>query len=271
MKKDNNFFRQFIKAIIDVKYYINFNKESVGRAILYLLFMSLLLGTIKSIRPIYDYNYELNKASQELQKNNIDFYLKNGELYISKSPYIFSDEGNFIFIDTTKKASEFDNTSLKAYDTNNKGNVMFIFKDKMIISQQFRENQEIKYSDLGNLEFNKSSAISLINALKWVSIFIVLFLIVGMFLGHMFSGLIVGVFALLISAFMKVKLKFSNTYKLSIYALTLPTIVDVIRSSLALSVPHFYKIYILGATIYMIFVIKIIKDHNEAVEDFREF
>lgn len=271
MKKNDNFFRQFIKAITDVKYYIKFNKESVGKAILYLFFMSLLLGSLESIRPVYDYTYQLNRASQELQKDNTDFYLKNGELYISKSPYTFNDQGSFIFIDTTKKASEFDSASLKAYGINNSGSLILVFKDKMIVNQQYGESQEIKYSDLGNIEFNKSDAISFIGALKWISIFIVLFLIIGMFLGHMFSALIVGVFALLISGFMKAKLQFSNAYKLSIYALTLPTIVDLIRGSLALSVPHFYKIYILGATIYMVFVIRIIKDYNETSEDFREF
>ncbi|WP_160676687.1 DUF1189 domain-containing protein [Clostridium sp. C8-1-8] len=262
MTKKDRFFKKFIKSIVDVKYYVNFNKETLGRAFMYLFLMSLLLGTLNSIKPMYSGITGVGKAVKELDKNSVDFKLENGVLNVSNSPFTYEDGDTYIIVDTTKNASEFDKSSIKS----NEKSTMYIFKDKIIIEQDFKDTQEIKYSDLGNVTFTKAD---LIHLMGWVKIFVAIIIplwIIGMFIGHMFSALIVAVIGLLINIFIKAKVDFENLYKLAIYSLTLPTIVDILRGAFGLNVPHFYKIYILITLIYLGLALKAIKDDNNRME-----
>ncbi|GFZ34315.1 hypothetical protein CSC2_48410 [Clostridium zeae] len=262
MQKRDNFFKKFLKAIVDVKYYINFNRETLGRAFLYLLIMSILLGGINSIKTVYTATKAISSAVSELNNNNVDFRLENGVMNISSSPFTYKDKDTLIVVDTTKNASEFNMATIK----DKSPNTMYVFKDKFIINQENGQNQDVKYSDLGALTVTKEGVINLIDKLKWLSFLLVPFFMIGMFLGHMFSALVVAVIGILINIFIKAKVEFGNLYKLAIYALTLPTVVDIVRGAFSLQVPHFYKIYILGALIYLGVVLKTIKDDNNNME-----
>ncbi len=257
MEKKMGFFKKFINSITNMRSYIQFNKETLGRAFLYLLLISLIFGPLKSIRPIYDFNKGIGEIKNEINNKDIDFYFKNGEFSYSKSPYILEKDDFYFYIDTTITADKFDQSKL---NSNNKSNSIYIFKDKAIINQQVNNKEEIQFKDLQGAEFNKDSVVSLINALRYIGIFIVLFLIIGVFLGHMFTALIVALLSLIINGIMKSKLEFGNLYKLAIYASTLPTIIDTIIGFTGVIIPNFYTIYLLGTLIIMGVAIKYIKD-----------
>ncbi|MBK1813431.1 DUF1189 domain-containing protein [Clostridium sp. YIM B02505] len=262
MQKKDNFFKKFLKAIVDVKYYINFNRETLGRAFLYLLIMSILLGGINSIKTVYSVTKAISSAVSELNNNDIDFRLEDGVMNISSSPFTYKDNDTLIIVDTTKNASEFDKSIIK----DKSPNMMYVFKDKFIMNQQNGQNQDVKYSDFGAITVTKEGVINFIGTLKWLSILLVPLFMIGMFIGHMFSALVVAVIGILINIVIKAKVEFGNLYKLAIYALTLPTVIDIVRGAFSLQVPHFYKIYILVALIYIGIVLKTIKNDEINME-----
>ena len=258
------FLKKFINSIINMRAYIEFNKETLGRAFLYLLLLSLIFGPLKSIRPIYNFNTGINTVKSQMESNDIDFYMKNGEFNYSKSPYILEKDDYYFYIDTTITADKFDQSKL---NSNNKVNSIYIFKDRAIIDQQLNDKEEIQFKDLEGAEFTKDNVIALMNSLRYISIFIVLFLILKVFLGHMLTALIVAVLSLIISEIMKSRLEFGNLYKLAIYASTLPTIIDTFIGFTGATIPNFYKIYLLGTLIIMGVAIKYIKDdENQQVQ-----
>lgn len=257
MDKKVGFFKKFISSITNMRVYSDFNKDTLGKAFLYLVLISLIFGPLKSIRPIYDFSTGINTIKKQLNDDDIDFYMKDGEFSYSKSPYILEKDDYYFYIDTTVTADKFDQSKL---NVNNKSNSIYIFKDKAIIDQELNNKEEIQFKDLQGAEFTKDNVIKLINSLKYIGIFIVLFLIIGVFVGHMFTALIVAVLSLIINAIMKGRLEFGNLYKLAIYASTLPTIVDTIIGFTGVTIPNFYKIYLLGNLIIMAVAIKYIKD-----------
>ena len=182
-------------------------------------------------------------------------------LSLSNSPYYIHESGTLIYINSNITKSEFNKEVLEKENLKEESTTILMFKDGAIINQATGRSQEIKYSDL-NLDVNKDSVVSLLNGIKWVGVLIALVFIIGMFLGHMFSALIVAVLSVLVGAVMKVKLEFGQLYKLSIYALTLPTILAVVNTFAGSVVPKFYYIYILCAVVYMGFAMKAIKDNN---------
>lgn len=251
------FFKKFINSIINMRAYIEFNKDTLGRAFLYLLLISLVFGPLKSIRPLYDFTTGMNTIKNQLKGDDIDFYMKDGEFSYSKSPYILEKDDYYFYIDTTITADKFYQSKL---NSNNKSNSIYVFKDKAIIDQELNNKEEIQFKDLQGAEFTKENVISLINGLRYIGILIVLFLIIGVFLGHMITALIVALLSLIINAIMKSRLEFGNLYKLAIYASTLPTIIDTLIGLTGVTIPNLYKIYLLGTLIIMGVAIKYIKD-----------
>lgn len=262
-------FKSFVKSIYDVKFYIELNKKKLGRAFLYLFIISIIFGGIRSIYSVYGFNQAINTGIEKLQDSKVDFYLSNGELNLSNSPFYIHENGNLIYINTNITESEFTNEMLEKENLKKENSTILLFKDKAVITQVTGNNQVIAYSEL-NLNFDKNSVISLLNSLKWFGIVIVVFSIIFMFLGHMFSALIVAVLSVLLAAIIKERLEFGELYKLSIYALTLPTILAVINSLTGSIVPKFYIIYILCAVAYMGFVIKAFKEYNHYNDQLNE-
>lgn len=257
MERKVGFFKKFINSVTNMKAYSDFNKETLGKAFLYLVLISLIFGSLKSIRPIYGFSTGLNTIKNQLKGDDIDFYMKDGEFTYSKSPYMLEKDDYYFYIDTTVAADKFDQSKL---NSNNKSNSLYIFKDKAIISQGINKKEEIQFKDLQGAEFTKDNVASLINSIKYMGIFIVLFLIIGVFVGHIFTALIVALLSLIINAIIKSRLEFGNLYKLAIYASTLPTIVDTLIGFTGVTIPKFYTIYLLGTLIIMGVAIKYIKD-----------
>lgn len=261
MEIKDGFFTEFINAIFNFKYYINFKNSTVKKAFGFLFILALFFGVIEGIGGSVSYIQNINRLKGDIKSGIIDFEFKNGEVNISKSPYILSKDENLIFIDTNLEYKEFNKNLLKKYNIDNKPNVLLIFKDKLILINDFKDVQKINFGDLEKVNFGTNQLLTILAVLKAGFIFIILYQIAFNFIGLILSSILIALIGLLISILLRVKISIFDIYKVSVYCLVLPTTISTIFFLFKFKVPYFYIMYILLSLVYLIFVIKELKDN----------
>ena len=69
-------------------------------------------------------------------------------------------------------------------------------------------------------------------------------------------AVVVSICALILDAKLKTNLGFENIYKISIYSLTTPLLINTILSMLKLNIPYWSLIYVLTTLAFTVLVIK---------------
>ena len=101
-----NIFNSYIKSIFDFNSYNFFYKRSLGRAFLYLFFLTIVLGGLSIIRPLYNFNTMLDKFTTNYIKLAPEFTFKDGVLDVhSDVPLIYGDSQVGYIIDTSGKTT----------------------------------------------------------------------------------------------------------------------------------------------------------------------
>lgn len=231
-------------------------KETVGKAILYLLFITLIFGSLNLVRPIIDFNTGIKQLTRSFNMNMPDFTLKNGELKVEGNMPIISGDNNYIFIVDTNGS-----TGENALDKYNAG--VLILKNKIIQKQNSFQKNEYNFRDFAGLTLNKSDIQGYIPLLKVINVFIVLFGYIGFFAGKLISALILTLIGLIINISMKAGKDFGALYKLSIYSLTLPIIIKVLLNVINYQIPYFFIIYYGIALFYIWKALSIIKKNEK--------
>ena len=255
-----NVFKKFYKNLIDFKSYRYFHKETMGRAFLYLLLITLIFGGIISAKTAYNYNTGVSKVITYFNDKVPDFTLENGELNVDADMPIKNVSGNDIMIiDTTNDTSE---SILDNYDTG-----ILITKDKMIQKKSSLQTTVTQFSSLGNLKLTKAMLKSYIPLLKIGSVFIVGFMLIGFYLSKLFSALLISLIGLIFNSAMDTKLDYGNIYKFSIYSLTVPIIIKTIIQFFNITVPFFFLIYYGIAALWLGLGIREIRKEAEGQEE----
>ncbi|TDT46011.1 DUF1189 domain-containing protein [Fonticella tunisiensis] len=229
------FFTQMIKSMTDIKFYKYFHKQKIEKGFKYLLLLTLLLGSISLIRPLYDYNTEVIKIINSYKKSVPEFELKNGELNVeSPNPIIINDDGSPLIIDTS---GQIDEKELDKYDSG-----IFISRYKMVQKQMGNYNT-IDFKDIRGFTLSKASVEKWLPFLKWINLFIVVLGFLWFYVSKLFSTLVLSTAALIICGISRLDIKYSSLFKMSFYALTLPSVIKVIVKLSGLYIPFFTLIY----------------------------
>lgn len=241
-----SFWKKIIGSIQGIEHYENMLKETTGKAVLYLLLISLFLGAIGSIRGSIEVNNGISEFIKIYNDNCPNFELINGELSVEGvMPMVLSeDEDNYIIIDTTNS------TNPDVLDSYSEG--ILILKDKIIQKENQLQTQVIEFKSLQGLTINKDIAYSYFHYAKIIIPFIFIVNILGYFLGGLLSSLFLALFALIINGIFKTKLKYGQLYSLSIYALTTPLIINTILK--ILSIEHFSFYWLVYHTIAYVYI-----------------
>jgi len=251
-------------SIINPKAYVQFVKESGGRAVLYLFLITLILGCLGRIRTVYDFSNVINKAKDSLDKEVRDFRFENGKLTVDgEMPItIKSEDGSVFIIDTSGKTTE---SVLDGYD---KG--IFVGESKMVEKKSSLQKQETDFS-VFKFTFDKAKAKNLLDKVKVLNIFIIVFGTAWFFLKQFMVALFIALLALIVNAFVKANVNFGEVYKLTLYALTVPVILNTIYdvsgiSGIGLMIRC--TVYFAIALIYLGFGFKAIRDSEHEELDF---
>lgn len=238
-----NFIDQFWKSISDINFYKSLWNQSSGKTFLYLTKITIIFGVISLIRPVLFFDRGVDLAGEYFRENIPYFVFKDGKLDIkSNQPFVWEDKETKLIVamDTSGQiGSEILNEYYEGF---------FITKDYVIYKRSGIEKREFDLSQLTGVAFTKDDVVEWIPYAKWVNVLIVFFGLFGFAVGKLWSALLIAIFGMLICSG---KNRFYDLYKISIYALTLPTVIKTGLVLFGVSVPGFILIYYGIAVFYI--------------------
>jgi hypothetical protein len=239
-----NFPQKTVASIFRPQAYLQFYREPLSKAIIYLALLTLVLSGISSIRNVYLYSQGLNEIIAEFAYSVPDFELDNGRLRVEGPMPLYVDQSeDFLFvIDTSGQLSaavldgHADGVFISAYE---------------LVDKTAYEISVIRFADLPAFRLTKSGVEQWLPLLRWVNLFIVLFGITFSFLGKLVSAFLVGLAGMIMVSVQKIQVGFDQLYKLSIYALTLPMLLKLLVGLTGQTVPGFNLLYYSIALVFL--------------------
>lgn len=258
-KRNSSFWMKIVSSVEGIKHYEDVLKETTGKAVLYLLLISLLFGAVGSLREAFEANVGISEFMKVYKDKCPNFELKNGELNVDGSmPIVLEDADNYVVIDTTNS------TNPDILDSHNKG--ILLLKDKMIQKKNGVQTEVTDFKSLQEFTINKNIVNRYLPFAKVIIPLIFLWNILGYFLGGLLSSLLLALFALIINGIFKTKLKYGQLYSLSIYALTASFIINTLFKILNLQHFSFYwLIYHIIAYVYIGFALSKLKNSQNNI------
>jgi hypothetical protein len=259
-KRKFSFWMKILSSVQGIKHYETILKEAAGKAVLYLLFISLLLGAIGAIRGSIEVTLGISTFIKVYNDECPNFELKNGELSVDGNMPIvlLEDEDNYIVIDTTN------NTNVDVLASHSKG--ILILKDKIIQKKNEVQTQVIDFNSFQGGTINKNIVNRYLPYANAIIPFIFLGSVLWYFFGGLLSSLFLALLALILNGIFKTKLNYGQLYSLSIYALTTPLIIDTLFKILNLEHFNFYwLVYHVIAYIYIGFVLNNLKNSENNI------
>lgn len=246
MGNANGFFKRIQLCLTQRGYGKTVVVESLGTAIKYFLLFMLIIGSITMVPISYDIITGLKETTQIIQQEVPEFRFENGYLECEREMPLIKEEGNSIFvIDTTGRFNE---EILNSYESG-----IFISSTHLIQKSNSIEYRTVSFKDLDWLNFSKEDMIKFVD--KWsapASIFVFVFGLIIILAGKFINVVFVSMLGLIVNAIMKTRLLYENLFKLSVYAITLPTVVSMVAGLLKLTIPYFFWLYHM-LTIYYLY------------------
>lgn len=249
------FFHKIYYSMAGFNYYRYFIRQRTGKAVVYLLLLTLIIGIVSLIPVVYNYNNVINEMINGFDKSVPGFTFENGKLDVQgKMPIIIDNAGSTMIIDTSGQTDE---SVLDKYDR-----AILITSDKMI-QKNFANKQVTDFSILQGFRLDKNSVKRFLPLLKWFATLILIFGSI-FFIGIKFlSALVVSIIGLIINGSKKSHLRFADIFKLSAYSLTLPLLLGTLLDLIPVTIPYLWLIFYLIAFVYLLGAINVIKKDQE--------
>ena len=284
-KKGINFFKKVWYSTTKFDKYIEMADEGVKKSTKYLVKIIILLALIISIIGIYDTNLKLDEGLRYIANDLPNFKYSEDKLYVDVNEVIrgqdtIFDLGNIIVDTVTEEQNKIEEYK-KEIAKSEKRTGIIILKNKIIQVVDTNENEEIKINEISygyvattllgktTSEFSKDDIVTFLGGTGRIYISVVNFLIyiLAYFMSYFASTIVyvlllavVGNITVLIT---KVKVKFSTIYSISIYSLTLPTILSliyfIVKYLTGLQIKYFDIAYVAIGYIYLATVIFLMK------------
>lgn len=254
-----NFASRFFYSITSFDKYRLFLRQSAGKAVVYLLLITMAAALFVYIPAGIDYFRLIDDMTANLDTKIPDFRFANGKLSVSGEMPIIIDNGAYPVIIDTSPNSE--NTVLDQYDI-----VILITSDK-IIQKNYVEKT---ISDLGafkGLELTRDDLAKIFPIMKPIGIFVIMLMVLFYIIGKFINALIISLIGLIINKVEKTKLSYRSIFKLSVYSMTLPLIISALLNLFPSQLPFAWLLFYVIASIYLFGAIKTIKKEISYITD----
>lgn len=266
-KKEMNFFTRVYKAITNFDIYSKFAEESLSKAIIYALILTILISLIISLNYANILSKELQEGINYLNENIEDINLTNGIFSFNNNQYAnYESKENIIpiiIVDTSENPNiEEYKKKVNLYDIG-----CIILKDQILLPTIEKGSfNSLVYSDYNIGDMNKEEILAVINGnathvYMFSAIFIVEF--INEIINIMFNAVMLAIMGQLIALFLRMRLKFAATYKMGIYSLTLSTILwtlyVLVNSRTGFIIEYFLWLYTTISYIYIVIAMLMIK------------
>ncbi|MDM5189988.1 DUF1189 domain-containing protein [Bacillus sp. DX4.1] len=251
-------FTQLFKSLYSPKDMALFRFQKIGKTILYIMLLCLIATVPQTISTGSAIQDLFNVVNRAIEKDIPDFKVVNGELQADIDKPIVKEDGNFIFVFDPKA------TDTNEY-TNQQG--IFILKDKVVTNNN-NQTQTYSYGELGGTTFEKKDVQDIVSVVD--SIYPILIFVIGalIYLFQLFiSFLGVTLLAFFGSAMSgQRKLSYKQTWTLTAYSYTIPTVFFMIMDLLKINVPGTFFLYTAVILTVLYLIIKEIPKPKEKAE-----
>jgi len=226
-----NIFKQFIKSIYSPKDISTFRNQGMGKTFLYIFFISVLSVLPIFINFVQNFNHIYDEAVRIINEEVPDFSIQDGKLHTDKNePVIIEESGNSTFIIDSTGQTTVDDVETKYNDT-----LAFLQYD--VVINLNNQTQSMSYQQLGMEEMSRTEMQQFLDSVGSVksiihAITFVLFYLIQV-AGHIISITILALIGLILKNALKLNINYGHLWKLSTYAITLPTVFFMIM--------HFFR------------------------------
>lgn len=271
MKKSENlsFFKKLKIAIFNLEKYGQLITENLNKTVKYVIILAILCSIFVSAVDTYNIVKIIDKGMKYIINEVPNFEVKDGQISLEKQFYGYDEEYNFKILSINK--NNLTDNELEEYRKDEK--VLILLKDKIIFNMYGNYN-EFSYNNIKQLlnidQVSKQGIVDLYNEKGGnlgigVSIFTSMLLIyfIANLYEILFYGFIVAIFGYFVAQIGKIKIRFSTSFTLAIYSLTLSIILNlfyIIQYNFTrFEIPYFHILYLGIAYIYIVAAILIIK------------
>ena len=265
--KGNGFFKDVLKSIKDFDKYEDFGLEGVGKTSGYLIKLVAIFTIIITCMTVYKFSNSVKEAVNYFDAKVTDLSYADGILTVNNNEKfeVASDKyiTGKIIVDTENLSDEI----------KNQNNGLVLLKDKMLLKNEMLSAiSETSYTDFFNkyniTSLDKQKIIDYVNnnSLQiYTSVFVTMF--IYMFVVYLASilvdALVLGFLAYLIARIFRMKIKYSASFSMSVHALTLSIILNmvyiIINGFTGWTVKYFQFMYTAISYIYIVTAILMIK------------
>lgn len=273
-KIKKGFFKKVWYSINKIEKYSELSAEGFGRAIKYLAILIIILSIISSAATVYRTSIEINNIAEYISKKAPELTYSNETLVVNSEEVIIDENTSFgkIIIDTNTNVEEKINQYIN--DIEEDENAIIILKDKLILKESGLKgttnyNYKELFGEMGITEFNKETLVGYLTGSEIMSLYFNLFLVLFIYafaiyiINTLFNIAIISIVGYLATVILKMKIRYVAVFNMAVYAITLPTILDMIyiliNTFIRYTINYFDVMYILVASIYMMAAIFILK------------
>lgn len=211
---------------INPKKYVYLYKEKLSKAFLYVLVLALIIGVIQGAMSALVISGLEKTTKMILNQDEVQFEMKDGILHFKTSPIKEEEGQTLLYIDTNKGIEELE--SLRSI-TVHKDMVTVLLKDGFMIKGG-SEDITYKYSDLGldKVDFDNSFIIAVLEKVNVVKYIAIPIMIISNFVQLIIYALLISLVGLLSNIIGNRKIEYGKLFNLSLYAVTLPAIINLV-------------------------------------------
>lgn len=242
---EKNFFITAIQAVYRFGNYVLLRKMPMGSAFLYLLIFCAVFGAVSSVNLYGDLRTGLSELQKGFAEKVPEFSLTEKGIHVdAKMPFVTKTDDTIIVIDTSRPISR------KVLEGYQKG--VLVERDTITYKRDMIRTEEYNMEALKSFApITKADVAGWISYLRYGIPVIIVFYALFFFVGKIFWALVVSLFGLIVMSIMKMSLEFGDVFKLSIYSLTVPVILETVLEVAGISLPYFVVLYLGIALLYL--------------------
>ncbi len=270
------FFKKVWYSITKIEKYPDMAAQGLSKAVSYFLKIIAILAIIISLGTIYQINDIVQDGAKYLRDEFPEIAYNEGILKVNSENEITIPKENSIFGTVIINTNELEETQVNQYTNTvtQEGKGIVILKDKLIIkSASISGTVTYSYKEtlepMGIKEFNKQTILDYTTGSSILSIYVSLFLVLFVYAFIMYAisiladTLLLSFFGYITTKLARIKMRYVAIYNMSVYALTLSILLNMIYIVINIFVPftitYFQVMYVAVAAIYLVAAILILK------------
>jgi len=212
--------------------YRGFASQGTNEALRYLACLVLLVSIPTFLYIYIDMSAGVQKLAEQIKTGWPDFKLAQGQLRVySVMPMVINNgDGSLTVIDTTGRAYS---TILHDYPT-----ASYIITRDQIFQRRTGQARVVDFKMTRQITFTKQTLVYCLDHFTWLGVLMIIFGFPFLYLFKILEAAAAAVVALLVGMAARARLNYEQAFRISLYALTVPFIVQGAQKALWPGCPY---------------------------------